>query len=52
MKIKSDKGLSEVKNEAFEQKMEAAKLYNQMQKMQPVMMELRLANVLIIFNLE
>jgi hypothetical protein len=52
VKIKSDKGLSEVKNEAFEQKLEAAKLYNQMQKMQPMMTELRLANVTINFKIE
>jgi chromosome segregation ATPase len=44
VKVKSDKGLAEIKNEAFEQKLETAKLYNQLKRIQPVMQELKLAN--------
>ncbi|KAJ3254091.1 hypothetical protein HK103_007552 [Boothiomyces macroporosus] len=44
VKIKTDKGLNEIKTESNEHKLEAAKLYNELKKIQPVIAELQEKN--------
>lgn len=45
VKLKTESGLAEVKNDANEQKWESAKLYNQIKRMQPIITDLKLTNV-------
>nr|KAJ3422477.1 hypothetical protein HK105_007856 [Polyrhizophydium stewartii] len=45
VKTKTNSELAESKNEAFEQKLEAAKLYNELRRIQPVLDDLRQKNV-------
>ncbi|KAL2913632.1 hypothetical protein HK105_206792 [Polyrhizophydium stewartii] len=44
VKTKTNSELAESKNEAFEQKLEAAKLYNELRRIQPVLDDLRQKN--------
>jgi chromosome segregation ATPase len=51
VKIKSDRGLEELNEESFEHKKEAAKLYSELKKMQPVVLDLQEKNKQLEFQL-
>ncbi|KAJ3319323.1 hypothetical protein HDV06_006431 [Boothiomyces sp. JEL0866] len=44
VKVKTDKGLNEIKTESNEHKLEAAKLYNELKRVQPIISELQEKN--------
>lgn len=45
VKVKTDRSMAEIKEESFEHKLEAAKLFNELRKIQPVISELQERNV-------